>query len=144
MRGISKPAALSRRVFPGGGIRSGFNFLFWHKEKQKKLIQRIGELRELSGLAAEAGAPAVYQSLQKEANELLMEYLALCFIDGIYFLLPHVLVLAVLSHFWPVVNLPDGAPFYGWKVSSVVWYPVLVIMYYLGKNLIRHTFKKQK
>ncbi|MGQ9556460.1 MAG: hypothetical protein ACUVTU_00710 [Desulfurispora sp.] len=107
-------------------------------------MQRIEELRELSGLAAEAGVPAVYQSLQKEANQLLVEYLALCFIDGIYFLLPHVLVLAVLSHFWPVLVLPAGAPFYGGEVSCTIWYPALVVMYYLGKKLSGRLLKTHR
>lgn len=111
-----------------------------HRAKQAELMARIKELRELSVIATDAGMPEMYQSLNREANELLMEYFVLSFLEGIRFLLPHVVAIWLLSIKFSIITLPVSLPGIGNQIGIIAWYPLCAIAYYIGKKY----FKKRR
>ncbi|WP_104373373.1 hypothetical protein [Desulfocucumis palustris] len=113
------------------------NLLHPHREKQERLMSRIKELRELSSIASEAGMHSMYQSLNKEANELFMEYLVLCFLDGMSFLLPHAVILWLLSIKFSTLALPVSLPWVGNQIGIIVLYPLCAVAFYAGRGYYR-------
>ena len=108
-----------------------------HREKQEKLLARVKELKELSAIASEAGMHSMYQSLNRESNEVFMEYLMCCFLDGISFLLPHALAIWLLSLKFSNVVLPVSLPWLGNQVSIMIWYPLCAVIYYAGRKYFK-------
>jgi len=108
-----------------------------HREKQEKLLARMAEYRELSSLALESDNEAMYSLLQRELNEMFCEYLTWCFLDGIGYLIPHALVMWLISLRFPVLNLPFALPWLGSDAPVIVWYPLLVIAFYILRRLVR-------
>lgn len=108
-----------------------------YSDKQEETMSRIKELKELSVIATEAGMPGMYQSLNREANELLMQYLVYAFFDGIRFLLPHVVAIWLLSIKFSIINLPLSLPGIGNQIGIIAWYPLCVIGYYIGKKYMK-------
>lgn len=68
-----------------------------NRAKQEQLQNRIKELQELSSLALEIDNQQIYKSLQIESNQLFIQYLTLCFFDGLRFLVPHLFLLALIT-----------------------------------------------
>ncbi len=124
-----------KKLFASAG-----NLLHPHREKQERLMSRIKELKELSSIASEAGIHSMYQSLNKEANELFMEYLVLCFLDGMSFLLPHAVAMWLLSIKFSTVFLPFSLPWVGNQIGIIVWYPLCAVVYYAGRGYYRKKF----
>lgn len=108
-----------------------------HREKQEKLLARVKELKELSTLASEAGIPSMYRSLNRETNEVFMEYLMFCFLDGISFLLPHALAIWLLSSKFSSIALPVSLPWLGNQISIMIWYPLCAVIYYAGRKYLK-------
>lgn len=117
------------------------DFINPYRKKQEEKMARIQELKELEAIAAEYGHKNIYKSLNVEMNQLLMEYLGLCFLDGLKFLLPHVVAIWILGIKFSVIHLPYIAPETGGGINIVVWYPVCAIIYYIVK-MIRKRAKR--
>lgn len=108
-----------------------------HRERQEKLISRMAEYRELSSLALESDHKVMYSLLQREMNEIFCEYLTWCFLDGIGFLIPHILIMWLISLRFPVVVLPFDLPLIGNEAGVIIWYPLVVITFYVTRWLVR-------
>jgi hypothetical protein len=108
-----------------------------HRKKQEKLISRMTEYRELASLAFENENRAMYSLLQRELNEMFCEYLAWAFLDGIGFLIPHFLIMGLISLWLPYLILPFNLPVIGNHAYVIVWYPIAMIIYYVARRLLR-------
>ncbi|KLU60218.1 hypothetical protein CEB3_c36490 [Peptococcaceae bacterium CEB3] len=112
-------------------------FLHPHQKKQEKLLARLAEYRDLSSLALESESKLMYSLLQREMNEVFCEYLTLAFLDGIGFLIPHVLVLWLINFRFPYLVLPLQLPWIGNQLPVIIWYPAAAILFYAGRRLLR-------
>ncbi|KLU65752.1 hypothetical protein DEAC_c23820 [Desulfosporosinus acididurans] len=108
-----------------------------HRKKQEKLMSRMIEYRELSSIALENENQGMYSLLQRELNEMFCEYLTWSFLDGIGFLIPHVLIMGLISIWWPYFALPFKLPVIDNHAYVIVWYPLIIIIYYVGHRLLR-------
>lgn len=108
-----------------------------HRKKQEKLMSRMVEYRELASLAYENENQAMYSLLQRELNEMFCEYLTWAFLDGIGFLIPHVFIMGLISLWLPDFTLPFNLPLIGNHAYVIVWYPLVMIIYYIGRRLQR-------
>lgn len=96
-----------------------------YKKKMEGLKSRYKDLNDLSQVAVEIGDEAAYHSLQSEMKEVFFEIFSLSIVEGIYWLLPHVLLMAALSIRFNVITL------FGREIGIYIWYPVLAILVYL-------------
>lgn len=78
---------------------------------------------ELSALALEHGNAPMHRLLQRQLNDLYLEYLAWSFLDGVWFMLPHVLAMYAFSLMMPEVGLPLSLPWLGSRLPVLLWYP---------------------
>ncbi|WP_088226020.1 hypothetical protein [Desulfosporosinus sp. FKB] len=108
-----------------------------HRKKQDKLMARMVEYRELASLAYEHDNKDMYTLLQRELNEMFCEYLSWSFLDGIGFLIPHFFIMGFISLWLPYFTLPFDLPVIGNHVSVIIWYPLVMIAYYVGRRLLR-------
>lgn len=103
-----------------------------HKEKMEELKKRYKDLNDLSQVAVEIGDGAAYQSLQTEMKEVFLEIFSLAIVEGLYALLPHVLLIALLSTRFNTITV------LGQDVGIYIWYPVCaIILYLIRKNFAR-------
>ena len=75
-----------------------------HAEKVSQLKGRYEELDDLSNVAIEIGNATVYKSLQTEMKEVFFDYLTAIVVDSIYKLVPHVLIIWIISLKWPIIT----------------------------------------
>jgi len=104
-----------------------------HTKKVQHYKERYQELDDLSNVAVEIGDAAAYKSLQAEMREVFFDYLTAVVVDSIYSLVPHVLILCVISLKWPTITIP----FVNWEVSIFGAYLVLYILFHVGKWLAK-------
>ena len=104
-----------------------------HSTRIEKYKKQYQELDELSNVAVELGDATAYKSLQSEMREVYFDYLTAIVIDAIYRLVPHVIILCLISFFIPVINIP----FVGWQVNIFGAYLLAYFTYHMGGWLIR-------
>ena len=119
------------------GLKFIDKILHPHRKKQEKLMSRMSEYRELASLAYEHDNKDMYKLLQRELNEMFCEYLTWSFLDGVGFLIPHFLVMGFISLWLPYFTLPFNLPVIGNHAYVIVWYPLAMIIYYVGRRLQR-------
>ena len=99
-----------------------------HRKKMEGLKSRYKDLNDLSQVAVEIGDEAAYRSLQLEMKEVFFEIFSFSIIDGLYWLLPHVLFITVLSLRFSMIHL------FGREIGIYIWYPVCAIIVYLVRK----------
>lgn len=104
-----------------------------HTKKVQHYKERYQELDELSDVAVDIGDAEAYKSLQTEMREVFFDYLTAVVVDSIYKLVPHVLIILLISLRWPTITIP----FVSWQVSIIGAYLVMYILFHLGKSLIK-------
>ena len=102
-----------------------------HTEKIKQLKERSQELDDLSNVAVEIGNAAVYKSLQTEMKEVFFDYLTAVLVDSVYRLVPHVLIIWVISLKWQSVTVP----LVNWKVSIFGVYLLMYLIFHVGQMI---------
>lgn len=114
-----------------------FKFIKWlkapHRNRMEKLKNRYKDLNDLSQVAVEIGDEAAYRSLQSEIKEVFFEIFSLTIVEGLYSLLPHILLITVLSLRFNIITL------FGREIGIYIWYPVCAILLYVirKKNIPR-------
>lgn len=103
-----------------------------HSKKVKQLKEQYRELDELSNVALEIGDGSAYRSLQSEMRDVFFDYLTAIVVDAIYNIVPHVLILWLLSLKFKIITLP----IVNWEMNIFAAY----LMAYLGFVLCRRTF----
>lgn len=103
-----------------------------HGARIEKFKTRYKELDELSSVAVEIGDAMAYKSLQAEMREVFFDYLTAIVVDAIYRLVPHVLILCMISYFIPIIKIP----FVNWQVNIFGAYLLAYFTYYIGGLLI--------
>ncbi|HBX23148.1 MAG TPA: hypothetical protein DEF34_05895 [Desulfotomaculum sp.] len=123
---------------------SGFNYAkLWDKifhpnrAKQEEIQNRLKEMQELSKLATEIGNKQIYKNLQVEMNELFMKYLTYVFFDGLRFIAPHFLLLAIITSKVSFIYLPVNLPLFGNEIGVVLLYPVMAILAHFAYKRFR-------
>ncbi|HZK53472.1 MAG TPA: hypothetical protein VFC84_04665 [Desulfosporosinus sp.] len=100
-----------------------------HSEKVQQYKGRFQELDELSRVAVEVGDAVAYKSVEVEMKEVFFDYLTAIVVDSIYKLVPHVLIIWVISMKWPIITIP----FTNWQVSMFGAYLLTYFLYQIGK-----------
>ncbi|HBV86118.1 MAG TPA: hypothetical protein DEF42_05585 [Desulfosporosinus sp.] len=104
-----------------------------HTKKVQHYKERYQELDELSGVAVDIGDAEAYKSLQAEMREVFFDYLTAVVVDSIYRLVPHVLIICLISLKWPTVTIPTV----NWQVNIFGVYLATYFLFYLGKWLVK-------
>ena len=102
-----------------------------HREKIEKLKVRYQELDELSSVAVEIDDVAAYRSLQKEMKEVFYDYLTAIVVDSVYNLVPHVLIIWVISLKWQSITVP----IVNWQVNILAAYLLSYLIFNVSKLL---------
>jgi hypothetical protein len=104
-----------------------------HAERIGKHKRRYEELDDLSNVAIEIGNEAAYKSLQAEMKEVFFDYLTAIMVDSIYKLVPHVLIIWLISLKWPSITVP----IVNWQVNIIGAYLVLYVLFHIGQLLAK-------
>ncbi|ABO49797.1 conserved hypothetical protein [Desulforamulus reducens MI-1] len=104
-----------------------------HGQRIQKLKERYQELDELSNVAVTIEDRTAYRSLQAEMREVFFDYLTAIVVDSIYRLVPHLLVLWIISFILPTINIP----LINWQVNIFAFYFLAYFTYYIGGWLIK-------
>ena len=102
-----------------------------HAEKISEHKGRYEELQDLSNVAIEIGSAAAYKSLQAEMREVFFDYLTAIVVDSIYKLVPHVLIIWVISLKWPSITVP----IVNWQVNILGAYLLLYVLFHIAQLL---------
>ena len=102
-----------------------------HTKKILYLKERYQELDDLSNVAIEIGNAAVYKSLQTEMKEVFFDYLSAVMVDSVYKLVPHVLIIWVISLKWQSLTVP----IVNWQVNIFGAYLLSYLLYNVGQLL---------
>ena len=104
-----------------------------HAEKISQYKGRYEELEDLSNVAVEIGNAAAYKSLQAEMREVFFDYLTAIVVDSIYKLVPHVLIIWLISLKWQSITVP----IVNWQVNILGAYLLLYILFHIGQLLTK-------
>lgn len=104
-----------------------------HAKKISQLKGRYEELDDLSNVAVEIGNAAAYKSLQAEMKEVFFDYLTAIAVDSIYKLVPHVLIIWLISLKWQSITVP----IVNWKMNILGSYLLLYMLFYIGQLLAK-------
>lgn len=104
-----------------------------HAEKISQHKGRYEELQDLSNIAVEIGNAAAYKSLQIEMKEVFFDYLTAIVVDSIYKLVPHVLIIWLISLKWPSITVP----IVNWQVNILGAYLLLYATFHIGQLLAK-------
>jgi len=104
-----------------------------HSKKFQQYKERYQELDDLSQVVVDIGDAAAYKSLEAEMKEVFFDYLTAVAVDSIYKLVPHVLIIWLISLKWPTITIP----FVNWQVSILGAYLVMYILLHIGKWLVK-------
>ena len=102
-----------------------------HREKIEKLKVRYQGLDELSNVAVEIDDVVAYRSLQKEMREVFYDYLTAVVVDSVYNLVPHVLIIWVISLKWQSITVP----IVNWQVNILAAYLLSYLIFNVSKLL---------
>lgn len=105
-----------------------------HGKKIKGLKSHYQELDELSDIAVKMGDITAYKSLQAEMREVFFDYLTATVVDSIYRLVPHMLLIWIVSIFIPTINIP----LINWQVNIFALYFLAYFTYYIGGWVLNH------
>ena len=104
-----------------------------HAEKISQHKGRYEELEDLSNVAIEIGNAEAYKSLQTEMKEVFFDYLTSIVVDSIYKLVPHVLIIWLISLKWPSITIPIVK----WQVNILGAYLLLYALFHIGQLLAK-------
>ncbi|RYD06430.1 hypothetical protein N752_03650 [Desulforamulus aquiferis] len=105
-----------------------------HSNKIKKLKKEYQELDELSNIAVEIGDVAAYRSLQKEMRDVYFDYLTAIVVDALYNIVPHVLIIWLISIKFKTVTIP----IIKYETSVFAAYMVGYLSFMLGRWMFNY------
>lgn len=100
-----------------------------HKENIQAAKSRYQKLDDLSNIAVDIGDVMAYKSLQIEMKEAFFDYLAAIAIDSIYKLIPHVLIIWLISLRWQSITIPVA----NWKANILGAYLLAYLIFYFAQ-----------
>lgn len=103
-----------------------------HTEKVQLYKERYQELDALSDVAIEIGDGPAYRSLQSEMREVFFDYLTAIVVDSVYKLVPHVLIICLISLKWSTVRIPLT----NWQINIFAIYFLAYFMFYTVRMII--------
>ncbi|WP_407305845.1 hypothetical protein [Desulfosporosinus sp. SB140] len=109
-----------------------------HREKIQRLKGRYQELDELSNVAVEIGDTAAYKSLQVEMKEVFFDYLTAIVVDSVYKLVPHVLIIWLISLKWSSITIP----IINRNVNILGGYLIVYLMFNFGQLFARKIWNR--
>lgn len=104
-----------------------------HTEKVQLHKERYQELDALSNVAIEIGDGAAYRSLQSEMREVFFDYLTAIVVDSVYKLVPHVLIICLISLKWSTVRIPLT----NWQISIFGIYLLAYFTFHVMKMMVK-------
>lgn len=109
-----------------------------HAKRVQKHKGRYQELDELSNVALEIGDKMAYKSLQTEMREVFFDYLTAIVVDSIYKLVPHFLIIAIISLKWKSIIVP----IVNREVNILAAYLLTYILFHIGQLIVKQIRKK--
>lgn len=109
-----------------------------HAKRVQQHKGRYQELDELSNVALEIGDKMAYKSLQAEMREVFFDYLTAIVVDSIYKLVPHFLIICLISLKWKSITIP----IVNWQVNILAAYLLSYILFHIGQLLAKQIKKK--
>lgn len=104
-----------------------------HAEKINLHKGRYEELQELSNVAVEIGNAEAYKSLQAEMRVVFFDYLTAIVVDSVYKLVPHVLIIWLISQKWPSITVP----IINWQVNILGAYLLVYLLFHVSQLLAK-------
>lgn len=104
-----------------------------HTKRVQHYKGRYQELDDLSNVAVEIGDEMAYKSLQLELREVFFDYSTAIVVDSMYKLVPHVLIIWIISLKWPSITVP----IVDWKVNILGFYLLTYLIFHVGKLLVK-------
>lgn len=104
-----------------------------HTEKIQQLKEQYQELDDLSNVAVEIGNATIYKSLQTEMKEVFFDYLTAVVVDSVYKLVPHVLIIWLISFKWQSITIP----YVNWQVSVLGAYLLTYLVFHIGQMVAK-------
>lgn len=109
-----------------------------HGERIEQHKKKYQELDELSNVAVQIGDAAAYRSLQAEMREVFFDYLTAVAVNTIYNLIPHVLIIWLISLVVPTITIP----LVNWEIHIFAAYLLAYLTYFLSTWVV--SFIKRK
>ncbi len=99
-----------------------------HRSSMERLSGEMNGRKELAAAAIESGNGQMYLLLQRELNDMYLRYLSWSFLDGVGFLIPHVLAVWIIGVLLPHQLLPWP----GGSISVLIWYAAAAVTVTIG------------
>lgn len=115
-----------------------------NREQQEEIMARLGEFKELSTAAVQLGDQQAYKNLQVEMNQMFMKYMVTVVFDSLRFLLPHFVMMWLLSINFRFINLPFAIPGMGSEIGIVVWYPIAAILAHVAYKRLKKRLQAER
>lgn len=100
-----------------------------HKDKKERLMAEIKHYNELSDTAIRLGDREAYHALQDRIRGIYFEMLASSFLETFSLLVPHFLIMWLLSLRFKQINI------FGMTIEVIFYYPLAIIAYFVGKKI---------
>lgn len=102
-----------------------------HKNKKEKLMAEIKHYNELSDTAIHLGDIEAYHALQDRIRTIYFEMLAASFLETFSLLVPHFLIIWLLSLKFKQINI------FGMTLEVIIYYPLAIIAYFISKKIFK-------
>lgn len=109
-----------------------------HARRVQKHRGRYQELDELSNVALEIGDKTAYRSLQTEMREVFFDYLTAVVVDSIYKLVPHFIIISLISLKWNSITVP----IVNWQVNILAAYLLSYIIFHIVQLIVKQIKRK--
>ena len=109
-----------------------------HARRVQKHKGRYQELDELSNVALEIGDKMAYRSLQTEMREVFFDYLTAVVVDSIYKLVPHFIIISLISLKWNSITVP----IVNWQVNILAAYLLAYILFHIVQLIVKQIKRK--
>ncbi len=100
-----------------------------HKKKKERLLEELKHYNELSEMAVKLGDADAYQALQVRIKDTYWEMMSASFLDAFIYLLPHVLIISLLSIKFRTIHI------LGLNIDVLLYYVLAIILFKVGKKV---------
>lgn len=113
--------------------------LFPHRTRAKKLKKELEEFRELQEIAFKLGDSVAYKAIDSQVKDIYVQYLVLLFIEGLYFIVPHLFIMGLLAMVAREITI------FGFIIPITIYYPIaaFAVIFFWRKAKKRRVIQQQ-
>ncbi|WP_066639452.1 hypothetical protein [Desulfolucanica intricata] len=104
-----------------------------HEIRVQELRVKLKKYQELAEDAYKLGDAEAYRAIETMIRETFMELMTASFCAGLYSLLPHIILIWLLSFLFGPIHVGN------YQIGILLWYPAIVIPIYLIYKKLRNT-----